>query len=110
MKGKKAVALGAVFLHAVLILSLASAEEGRVRQMTGKVSAVTLSSKTIVVEIPLGKDSLTVGGEITDETEISVNGKTATLNDIKVGDRVTVRWIKEEHGHRLLSIVVKSPR
>ena len=108
MKGKKAISLGAIFLLTVLFFSLASAQEGRVQQMTGKVSAVTLSSKTIVVEIPLGKDSLTVGGEVTDETEVSVDGKTATLNDIKVGDRVTVRWIKEEHGHRLLSIVVKS--
>lgn len=109
MKRKKVLVAGAI-LFTVLFFSLASAQEGRVRQMTGKVSAVTLSSKTIVVEIPLGKDSLTVGGEITDETEISIDGKTATLNDIKVGDRVTVRWIKEEHGHRLLSIVVKSPR
>ncbi|MBI3989658.1 MAG: hypothetical protein HY347_08570 [candidate division NC10 bacterium] len=109
MKGKKALLAGAILL-AVLFFSLTSAQEGRVQQMTGKVSALTLSSKTIVMEIPLGRDSLTVGGEVTDETEISVDGKTATLNDIKVGDRVTVRWIKEEHGHRLLSIVVKSPK
>lgn len=65
---------------------------------TGKVAAVTESSRTIVVEIPRGKDSLTVGAEVLPDAVLRADGRTIGLSEIKAGDRVRIEWSRGERG------------
>lgn len=73
---------------------------------TGKVAAVTESSRTIVVEIPRGKDSLTVGAEILPDAVLKADGRTIGLSEIKAGDRVRIEWSRGERGDIAHKIVV----
>lgn len=45
--------------------------------------AVVPSSRTLVVDVPLGKDVFRVGAEVTDETKITVNGRAVPLDHLK---------------------------
>ncbi len=72
---------------------------------TGTVSAVTLLSQTIVVEIPRDGDSLTVGAEVLPDAVLKAEGRLIDLSDIQVGDRVHIEWSRHEHGvvaHKIL--------
>ncbi|MFQ5656612.1 MAG: hypothetical protein ACE5G5_03660 [Candidatus Methylomirabilales bacterium] len=79
---------------------------------TGTVAAVTLESRTIVVEIPRGTDSLTVGAEVLPDAVLKADGRTIDLADIQVGDRVSIEWSRGEHGDVVHKIIVieRAPR
>jgi hypothetical protein len=66
------------------------AEFHRVR---GEVTAVEPGAKTMVVKAMEGKKTLDVGVDITGKTIIRQGKANKTLDDIKVGDRV---WMKYE--------------
>ncbi len=66
------------------------AEYHRVR---GEVTAVEPGAKTMVVKAMEGKKALDVGVDVTDKTIIRERKATKMLGDIKVGDRV---WMKYE--------------
>jgi hypothetical protein len=57
---------------------------------TGKVAAVTLASRTIVVQIPRAKDSLTVGADVLPNAVIKMGSRAIDLSEIRVGDRVRI--------------------
>jgi hypothetical protein len=79
--------------------------EGQKWADTGKVAAVTPESRTIVVEIPRAKDSLTVGAEVVPNAVIKAGDQTIRLSDIRVGDRVRIEWSRGEQGdvaHRII--------
>jgi hypothetical protein len=88
------------------IIYLGSAWAGGQRWAdTGKVVAVTLASRTIVVEIPRAKDTLTVGAEVLPNAVIKAGNQTIQLSDIRVGDRVRIEWSRGEQGdvaHRII--------
>jgi len=74
---------------------------------TGKVAAVTVASRTIVVEIPRGKESLTVGAEVVPNAVIKAGDQVIQLSDIRVGDRVRIEWSRGEDGdvaHRIIVV------
>lgn len=73
---------------------------------TGKVSAVTLSSQTIVVEIPRGTQNLTLGAVVKPDAVIQEDGKKIGLSDIRVGDRVRIEWVRTESGDEAHKITV----
>lgn len=73
---------------------------------TGKVAAVTESSRTIVVEIPRGKDSLTVGAEVLPDAVLRAEGRTIGLSEIKAGDRVRIEWSRGERGDMAHKIIL----
>ncbi len=73
---------------------------------TGKVAAVTEASRTIVVEIPRGKDSLTVGAELSPDAVLKADGRTIALSEIKAGDRVRIEWSRGEHGSVAHKVIV----
>ncbi len=66
--------------------------------LVGKVVAVTPQSQTIVVDVPLGKETLRLGAETTDETKIMVDGKTASLDALKAGGRVRISYHRTTTG------------
>jgi hypothetical protein len=101
----------AVLLTSPLLPGLAWAGEQKWAE-TGTVAAVTIESRAVVVEIPRGKDSLTVGAEVLSDTVLKANGRSITLADIRVGDRVRIEWSRREHGLVAHTIVVmkQAPR
>lgn len=111
MDAKRLVVMGTAFLFILAFFGLASAQEEKVSRMskaTGVVKAVTMASKSIVVEAELGgKKNWTIGAEVTDKTKLQADGKTITLEDIKVGNTVTITWTRLEDKLIANSIVVK---
>jgi hypothetical protein len=73
---------------------------------TGNVAAVTIESRTIVVEIPRGKDSLTVGAEVLPNAVIQVERRAIDLSEIRAGDLVRIEWSRGEGGDVAHKIVV----
>ena len=51
----------------------------------------------ITIDWKVGKEALDVGTIVDNGTVIKVGGKTATLQDIKVGDTVTIRYLKSDN-------------
>ncbi len=64
----------------------------------GKVIAVTPKSDTVVVDVPLGKDTLRIGAVTTDRTRILVDGKKAPLDALKPGERVRIAYHRSDTG------------
>ena len=70
----------------------------------GKITGLEMSSRTVVVEVPLGSQLYTVGGELSTETTLKKDGMKANLNDFRVGDVVRVGWKKTEGMHKIESL------
>jgi len=73
--------------------------------LVGKIVAVTPTSQTIVVDVPLGKETLRLGAEATDATKILVGGKQASLNALKEGERVRISYHRTATGDVANSVV-----
>ena len=74
--------------------------------LVGKVVAVTPKSRTIVVDVPRGKETLRIGAEITDQTKILVGGKKASLDALKEGERVRIAFHRTNTGDVATSLEV----
>ena len=70
-----------------------TANKAEVHRVRGEVTAVEPGAKTMVVKAMEGKKALDVGVDVTDKTIIREGKASKTLTDIKVGDRV---WMKYE--------------
>ncbi len=70
-----------------------SAKKSEVRRVRGEVTAVEPGAKTLVVKAMEGNKPLDVGVDVTDKTIIREGKVNKTLADLKVGDRV---WMKYE--------------
>jgi hypothetical protein len=68
-------------------------KKSEARHVQGEVTAVEHGAKTLVVKAMEGKKALDVGVDVTDKTIIREGKANKTLGDIKVGDRV---WMKYE--------------
>lgn len=86
------VTLATFFLVLSLFLSQAFSET--TKTFVGRVKAIDPQGKAIVVTQGEGKSEMVVGAIITPETEVIVKGKPASLADIKVGDEVTLIYIR----------------
>ena len=51
----------------------------------------------ITISWNVGKEALDVGTIVDNGTLIKVGGKSATLQDVKVGDAVTIRYLKSDN-------------
>lgn len=81
--------------------------KGEVRDMVGKVVAVELGSKTIVMSTTVGKSVMTVGAEVPDKASITAGKAAKRLADIKVGDKIRMRWVREEDKLIVQSIAIQ---
>ena len=82
-----------------------AAEEGKAQAASGTVVAVTEGSRTIVMESKLGGKAWIVGAEVTDKTKFS--GKAKGLKDVKPGDKITMQFVRAEHGDVARAIAVR---
>ena len=74
--------------------------------LVGNVVAVTPTSRTIVVDVPQGKDTLRIGAVITDHTRILMGGKKASLDALKEGERVRIAFHRTSTGDVATSLDV----
>lgn len=81
--------------------------KGEVRDMVGKVVAVELGSKTIVMDTTVGKSVVTVGAEVPDKASITAGNVAKKLSDIKVGDKIRMRYVREEDKLVVQSIAIQ---
>lgn len=104
------VASAIFFLAAASAMAAQDVDKGEVkageRAATGTVLAVTPASRTLVVESRLGGQPWILGVEVPEGLAITVGGKTKKLDDLKAGDRVRLRWIREENRLAAESIAV----
>jgi hypothetical protein len=84
---------------AVLLLGWSTPyADDRVHTLSGNITAIDLDYDTVVVDVPMGDQELTVGGPVVENAELSKNGREADLNDFEVGDRVVVTWERTDKG------------
>ncbi len=62
----------------------------------GTVTAVTPASRTIVIESRLAGKPWVLGEEVPKALAITVGSKTQKLEDLKSGERVSLRWVREK--------------
>ena len=89
---------GIALIVAILLPLGAAWAQGQKWADTGNVAAVTIASRTIVVEIPRGKDWLTVGAEVLPSAVVQAKGRAIDLSEIRAGDLVRIEWGRGERG------------
>jgi Cu/Ag efflux protein CusF len=90
---KRSVLLVMVLLCASLfVANIASAQ--KMETATGKVTAIDPDGKGIVIMTGTGDGAMDVGTIVGSDTVVKVKGKEAALNDIKVGDTITIKYEK----------------
>ena len=96
MKWSRALAVLLLVLTTVVIGTLARAETiqpGAVRWVTGKVTAVDMVHRTVVIEVPRGSKMLTVG--VTMEDSATLVGIKRFV-DLKEGMRVSLKYTRTD--------------
>ena len=86
----------------ILLISLFAVvayAENKVYLMTGEVSGIDTTFKTVVIEVPLGEQMFTVGGPLDPNATLTKDGRSVSLKDFKVGDTVKVKWRSTPEGH-----------
>jgi hypothetical protein len=103
MGWEKATGVTAAILLAIAAPAMAAQDVGKSqakvaeRAATGTVIAVTPESRTVVVEATLAGKPWILGVEVPENVAIAAAGKTRKLEDLKTGERVRLRWIREEN-------------
>jgi hypothetical protein len=70
----------------------------------GEISAIDMTYDTVVVEVPVGEQLMTVGGPLVDGAELIKGNQSVGLSDFSVGETVTVKWQYTENGHLILGL------
>jgi hypothetical protein len=79
--------------------------------LVGKIVAVVLASRTLVVDVPLGKEMLRIGAEVTQKTKLEAAGKAVSLESLKPGDHVRIQFRRIATGDEAISIeILGSPK
>jgi DNA-directed RNA polymerase subunit E'/Rpb7 len=73
-----------------------TAETGKMEAVTGKVTAVDPQGMAITISAKAGKEIMDVGAIVNKDTRVKAKGKATTLKDIRVGDTVTVRYLRSD--------------
>lgn len=80
---------------------------GKTYVMSGKVTAVDTANNTIVIDVPLGKETFTVAGPLSPKAVLRKGGKPAHLSEFMVGESVKVKWQATDEGHLILALDAK---
>jgi len=89
----------------VMLLSMALATAAaRMGQGSGVIAAIEPASQTVVIEVPLGKEKLTVGGPLSPKASVKKGGKTVRLDNLRVGDHVRISWRQTANGQEITQL------
>lgn len=113
---KKIITLVLAMLFMLSVAGLAIAEEkkeaapaekkapAKVKQVTGEVTAIDATAKTLTVKGRAGDVALTAD----DKTSVKVGKEQKSLADVKVGDKVRVKYTEMDGKNVAKSIIVKA--
>jgi len=101
------VAVAAAGLMVIGLMTGATLEKGGSRVLTGKVVAVEPGSRMIVVDAAVGTGIMTIGAEVPDKAVITAGKAAKNLSDIKAGDTVKMKYVREENRLIVHSIVIQ---
>jgi len=92
MNARKTI-VGALLLITVFAFGTAAlAAQSKLHSITGEVTKMDASQKTMTVKGSAGKREKEISVEIAPDAKISRNGQKADLASLKVGDHVVVRY------------------
>lgn len=79
--------------------------------LVGTIVAVAPESRTLVVDMPLGKEVLRLGATVTNQTRIEAAGKAAAFESLKPGARVRITFRRVASGDEAISVeILHSPK
>lgn len=98
----------------VLALSLLAAfalaetiKPGETREATGVIKAVTLASRTVVIDAPTAKGPLTIGAVAGADAKITISGKPGKMEALAIGKQASMKYTREGDTLKLLALDVK---
>ncbi len=74
--------------------------------LVGTVVAVVPGSRTLVVDVPRGKDVLRIGAAVTERTKIRAGAAPASFDSLKEGDRVRIQFRRVATGDEATMVEV----
>jgi hypothetical protein len=74
--------------------------------LVGTILHVTPGSRTLVVDVPLGKDVLRIGAAVLDKTRIEAAGRAVPFESLTPGARVRITFRRVAVGNEAISVVV----
>ena len=102
--------LAAISLVALLVLSLSSAllaNDGKAKmnmRVSGEVVSVDAATRTITVREKKGEENADWSFVLADDAKVTVNGKADSLDKLKAGDLVNVKYHEDGATHRAVEI------
>jgi hypothetical protein len=76
--------------------------------LVGTIVAVVLERRTLVVDVPLGQDTLRVAAWVTDRTTVTQAGTPTTLDKLAPGARVRIAVRRLPGGNEAVAVEVLS--
>ena len=104
---KKGFFLLVAVLIFILFLSVSLWAQPKKYIMEGKITAIDIPYKTVVIEVPMDGKNFTVAGPIKQGAILIKDGKKVSLGDFEIGDRVVVLWESTPQGHLIEKIEAK---
>jgi hypothetical protein len=80
--------------------------EGKVMTLVGDLAHVEPQSQTVVVEVPIEEQVVTVGAWGVADTTLTSRGQSIGFADLQPGSRVRITVRRVTHGDELLSLEV----
>lgn len=88
-----------LLFFAIFLFVLQAMAAEKVYLMTGTITGIDLSFKTVVVEVPFEGQMFTVGGPLSANAILKKAGRSVDLVDFAVGDRAKVKFRSTNQGH-----------
>jgi PBP1b-binding outer membrane lipoprotein LpoB len=92
MKVRRSLMSAMLIMTALVFGSVAMASQAKLHSITGEVTKMDASQKTMTVKGSAGKREKEISFQIAPDAKILRNGQKTDLTALKVGDRVVVRY------------------
>ncbi len=102
-----------LFIVAIVALGLpllawgATIAPGEIRVVEGRISAVDVAYRAVVVEVPTPKGELTVGVTLADTVTPRADGQPIPLSELSVGETARLKYTREDGRLVGLDLVVR---
>jgi hypothetical protein len=102
--------VGRSFLVALPLLASAREQPPAVTSLVGTLTHMTPASRTVVVEVPLEEQVITVGAWAVPETTLTAQGRPVNFTGLEEGSKVRSKIRRVPEGDDLLSLeVLRAP-
>ncbi len=106
IKGLSILIILAAFAIASVIPAMATTH--KTFQMRGKITAVDVTSHTVVINVPIGKKKVfTVAGPLASNALLRKDHRNVTLKDFHKGESVSVKWQYTKEGHLIKALIAR---